>query len=412
MSEPRYVGRDAPRVPTGGDKVGGKARSTSTTSRRAGHAARQDQVQRARPRPHPAHRHLARRARCPACAPSSPATTRPSCPHRLPARQLRAQARQGAPVPRRGGRGRGHRSRHRAEAVDLIEVEYEPLPGVFSPEEALAEGAPLVHELDPAASRGRATCSRCYSSTTSGDLAAPAERASAFVAEGEFSVPRIQQSCMGTAGCIAEFDLTRQPHDLGQDPDPLPRPARLQPRARGLGLEGPQRRAWSSSPRSAAGFGTGLDTHATSTSRSCWPGAAASRSRSSTTARRSSPTCRRGSRRRRASARAATTTGKLTFRELEVVQDNGAYTSWGADLPQRDAAAGDLALPRADVRFDAKIVYTNNTYCQAMRGYGNPEVTWPIESNLDELAEQAGIDPLEHAADQLQPARRDSRRWG
>jgi xanthine dehydrogenase molybdenum-binding subunit len=30
-----------------------------------------------------------------------------------------------------------------------------------------------------------------------------------------------------------------------------------------------------------------------------------------------------------------------------------------------------------------------------MRGYGNPEATWPIESSLDELAEQAGIDPLE-----------------
>ena len=47
------------------------------------------------------------------------------------------------------------------------------------------------------------------------------------------------------------------------------------------------------------------------------------------------------------------------------------------------------------VYFDAKIVYTHNTYCQAMRGYGNPELTWPIESTLDELAEAAGIDPFE-----------------
>ena len=35
-----------------------------------------------------------------------------------------------------------------AEAVDLIEVEYEELPGVFDPEEALQEGAPLIHETD------------------------------------------------------------------------------------------------------------------------------------------------------------------------------------------------------------------------------------------------------------------------
>jgi xanthine dehydrogenase molybdenum-binding subunit len=30
-----------------------------------------------------------------------------------------------------------------------------------------------------------------------------------------------------------------------------------------------------------------------------------------------------------------------------------------------------------------------------MRGYGNPEVNWALESNLDELAEAAGIDPLD-----------------
>ena len=47
------------------------------------------------------------------------------------------------------------------------------------------------------------------------------------------------------------------------------------------------------------------------------------------------------------------------------------------------------------VRFDARLAYTNNTYAQAMRGYGNPEVTWAIEWNLDELAEAAGIDALE-----------------
>jgi xanthine dehydrogenase molybdenum-binding subunit len=40
-----------------------------------------------------------------------------------------------------------------AEAVELIEVEYEPLPGVFSPEEALREEAPLVHERDSAGRR-------------------------------------------------------------------------------------------------------------------------------------------------------------------------------------------------------------------------------------------------------------------
>lgn len=42
----------------------------------------------------------------------------------------------------------------------------------------------------------------------SGDVDA-ARMSSAFVAEGAYSVPLIQQSCMGTAGCIAEFDLNQ-----------------------------------------------------------------------------------------------------------------------------------------------------------------------------------------------------------
>ena len=73
-----------------------------------------------------------------------------------------------------------------AEAVELIEVEYEPLPGVFSPDEALAEGAPLVHEADP---RGNPLTSNRMPLSyhhSSGDLAA-GEAAAAYIAEGDYS---------------------------------------------------------------------------------------------------------------------------------------------------------------------------------------------------------------------------------
>jgi xanthine dehydrogenase molybdenum-binding subunit len=48
-----------------------------------------------------------------------------------------------------------------------------------------------------------------------------------------------------------------------------------------------------------------------------------------------------------------------------------------------------------NVRYEAKCVYTNNTYAQAMRGYGNPQATFAIESTMDMLAEKAGIDLIE-----------------
>jgi xanthine dehydrogenase molybdenum-binding subunit len=48
-----------------------------------------------------------------------------------------------------------------------------------------------------------------------------------------------------------------------------------------------------------------------------------------------------------------------------------------------------------NVRYHALCVYTNNTYAQAMRGYGNPQATFAIESAMDMLAKSAGIDPVE-----------------
>ena len=48
-----------------------------------------------------------------------------------------------------------------------------------------------------------------------------------------------------------------------------------------------------------------------------------------------------------------------------------------------------------NVYFEAKCVYTNNIYCQAMRGYGNPQATFAVETSMDHLAEEAGIDPAE-----------------
>jgi xanthine dehydrogenase molybdenum-binding subunit len=48
-----------------------------------------------------------------------------------------------------------------------------------------------------------------------------------------------------------------------------------------------------------------------------------------------------------------------------------------------------------NVRYVAKCVYTNNTYSQAMRGYGTPQVTFAIDSQIDALAEKAEMDPLD-----------------
>src|SRR5437667_4285092 len=57
------------------------------------------------------------------------------------------------------------------------------------------------------------------------------------------------------------------------------------------------------------------------------------------------------------------------------------------------ALAGLYRVP--NVQFDTTIVYTNNPYAGSMRGYGNPESTFAVESQMDDLADRLGLDRLE-----------------
>jgi len=279
-----------------------------------------------------------------------------------------------------------------AEALELIEVEYEPLEGVFSPAEALREGAPLVHATD---ADGRPRSSNRLPLAfkhSSGDLEA-GRRAARHVVEGEFSTPRIQQSCMGTAGCIAELDPAGNLTIWAKTQIPFLAQRDFTRALAAMGLAG--RNARVIVPCLGGGFGSGLDTHAYEyiAILLAWRSGRPVKivySREEEFAYlspRQSCTVH--------IAQGCDDEGRLTFRDVHALLDNGAYTSWGATYP------GVMMLPAtslyrvANVAFEAELVYTNNTYCQAMRGYGNPELTWALESNMDELARAAGIDPLE-----------------
>src|SRR5207247_4662673 len=85
----------------------------------------------------------------------------------------------------------------------------------------------------------------------------------------------------------------------------------------------------------------------------------------------------------------------LLARDAHVTIDGGAYTSWDSTTPyvMLSTVAGLYRVP--NVRFDTTIAYTNNPYSGSMRGYGNPESTFAVESQMDDLADRLGLDPLE-----------------
>ena len=87
--------------------------------------------------------------------------------------------------------------------------------------------------------------------------------------------------------------------------------------------------------------------------------------------------------------------GHLTAIRARIVGDKGAYASVGTKVLERAAghAGGPYKVPNVDV--EARAVYTNNLPCGAMRGFGANQAAFAIESMLDILAEKVGIDAWE-----------------
>jgi len=84
--------------------------------------------------------------------------------------------------------------------------------------------------------------------------------------------------------------------------------------------------------------------------------------------------------------------GRLIALRADIVGDTGAYASVGAKVLERAAghSCGPYRVPNVDV--EARTVYTNNPPCGAMRGFGANQAAFAIEGILDILAEKVGID--------------------
>ncbi len=87
--------------------------------------------------------------------------------------------------------------------------------------------------------------------------------------------------------------------------------------------------------------------------------------------------------------------GTLVARECEIHYQLGAYADVGPRVVQKSAytAGGPYRIPH--LRITAYGVYTNTAVSVAFRGYGVPQLAWAYESQMDMIAERIGMDPLE-----------------
>jgi CO/xanthine dehydrogenase Mo-binding subunit len=269
------------------------------------------------------------------------------------------------------------------EALEAIEVEYEELPGVFSPEAALRPGAPRVHEaLDSNLVNLRYQFAH-------GDVDA-AFAGAAAVAEGTYRLNYVSPAALGTMAALASWspDGTLTMWSTTQVPFLYQKDL-----AEALGITGDRVRVIQ--PPIGGSFGRGLDVYpidviaALLARKAGRPVKIAFERVEDFIACPTREPCEIRLR------TAADAQGRLLARDVHVTIDNGAYVSWGSTTPyvMLSTSTGLYRCPA--VRFDTTIVYTNNPYSGSMRGYGNLEITFAVEAQMDDLADRVGMDRVD-----------------
>lgn len=87
--------------------------------------------------------------------------------------------------------------------------------------------------------------------------------------------------------------------------------------------------------------------------------------------------------------------GLLTAKEHRIYADNGAYTKYATAVLNLGTYRVDGLYRLQNIRNENYLVYTNKVSTSAFRGFGNPQITFAVESLLDQLAEGIGMDALE-----------------
>ncbi len=87
--------------------------------------------------------------------------------------------------------------------------------------------------------------------------------------------------------------------------------------------------------------------------------------------------------------------GTFVAREVKVFTDGGAYTSMGATALYLTGFFHSFPYKWPNYRYDGFRVYTNTLPSSAMRGFGAPQATYASEVQIDLIAKDLGIDPID-----------------
>ena len=86
--------------------------------------------------------------------------------------------------------------------------------------------------------------------------------------------------------------------------------------------------------------------------------------------------------------------GRLLAWDVNVIANNGAYSDLGRNILEVSYCILEEGYNARSARLDAKLVYTNTQPGTAMRGFGEPQIVFAIESMMDELADKLQFNPV------------------
>lgn len=279
-----------------------------------------------------------------------------------------------------------------ARAVELIEVEYEPLPAISDLEAALDDDAPLIHEdwssYEGDEALGRDGNMLGYSTVVKGDADSALARADVVV-KGRYVADAAQGAPIEPRAILAQWQGDRV---TVWSATQVPFAARSGV-ARVLQMQESDVRVIV--PLLGGGFGSKCDFH--------FEGHVAALARAAgrpvkLVFTREEEFIAPDHRREGMVIELETgalADGTLVARRGRLLLDGGAYCGEGGFFAQLAAmhACGPYAID--SVRVESTLVYTNNQPSGSIRAPTAPQICWALEQHMDELAEALELDPVE-----------------
>jgi 4-hydroxybenzoyl-CoA reductase alpha subunit len=279
-----------------------------------------------------------------------------------------------------------------ADALDLIDVEYEALQPIASVDDALAHEEPRIHDYGAYGNLHK-TVSLEFGDVDEGYAASDLVREDCFFFEGNTHLPMEQHAAVADYspdGKLTLWSSTQTPHYVH--------------RALSKVLELPASRIRVIACPNGGGFGGKSDpfSHEIVVAKLAM---LTGRPVKCTLTREEVFYCHRGRHPVLMHVKTGVTRdGRIKAMHFRTMLDGGAYGSYGVASTYYTGALQTVTYQIERYKFDGARAFTNKPPCGPKRGHGTPQPRFGLEVQLDKIAEELGLDPAELRLRHLVPA--------